>query len=156
MIWHKWLLGDALPKMSKYFDRLKNMALRGWDQFFPYVIIGVTSLKIFLSKSTWWIENNSTLMVIEWLSTKIVHIFIGWKNRTARGGVCFSIWKNLLQIFLSKYYLVKLFQEYHQSVKQLRSKQLAFNVVIITIVRIYTWQSFIALTSLLVSLKYLI
>ena len=33
---------------------------------------------------------------------------------------------------------------------------LAFNVVIINIVRIYTLQSFIALTSLLVSLKYLI
>ena len=33
---------------------------------------------------------------------------------------------------------------------------LSFNVVIITLVRIYTWQSFIALTFLLVSLKYLI
>ena len=51
-----------------------------WDETsFSYVNIGIT-IKIFLSKSTWSIENNSTLMVIEWPSTKIVHIFIGWKT----------------------------------------------------------------------------
>ena len=36
----------------------------GDEQFFSYVNIGIT-LKIFLSKSTWFIENNSTLMVIK-------------------------------------------------------------------------------------------
>ena len=51
---------------------------------FSYVIIGIT-LRIFLSKSTWSIENNSTLM-----STKIVHFFYWLKNMTARSGVCFS------------------------------------------------------------------
>ena len=29
-------LADALPKMSKYFNRLKNMATRGWDHLFLF------------------------------------------------------------------------------------------------------------------------
>ena len=66
-------------KCPNIFNRLKNMAARGWDQFFSYVNIWIT-LKIFLSKSYWSIENNSILMVFEWPSTKIVHIFIGWKT----------------------------------------------------------------------------
>ena len=82
-------------KFSNIFDR--NMAARGWDQFFSYVNIGITLKKIFLSKSTWPIENNSTLMVIEWPSTKIVHIFIGWKTWLQGVESVFLIWKNLLQ-----------------------------------------------------------
>ena len=52
--WKTWLPGDE-------------------TRCFSYVNIGIT-FKIFLSKSTWSIENNSTRMVIEWPSTKIVHI----------------------------------------------------------------------------------
>ena len=50
--------------------------------------------------------------------------FFWLKNMTASGGVCFSYMEKIATIFLSKYYLVKLFQEYHQLVKRLRSKQL--------------------------------
>ena len=58
-----------------------------------YVNIGI-HLKIFLSKSTWSIENNSTLIVIEWPSTKVVHIFIGWKTWLPGVESVFLIWKN--------------------------------------------------------------
>ena len=61
-------------------------------------------------------------MDIDWPSTKIVYIFNSWKTWLPGVESDFLIWKNLLQI-LPKYYLAKLFQEYHQSVKQLRSKQ---------------------------------
>ena len=56
---------------------------------------------------------------------------------------------DLRNLIFSRFFLIK-----QVTVKSF--PVLAFNVVIITLVRIYTGQSFIALTSLLVSLKYLI
>ena len=50
--------------------------------------------------------------------------FLSVKNMTARGGVCFSYMEKFATNHLVKILLVKFFREYHQSVKQLRSKQL--------------------------------
>ena len=56
IIWHKWSLGDTLPRLFKLYWSVKNMAARGQGQFFPlYVSIGKV-LKIFLSKSTGQME----------------------------------------------------------------------------------------------------
>ena len=89
-----------------------QICLIGWTTWppgdktiFSYLDIGIT-LKIFLSKSTMPIENNSKLMVIEWPSNKIVYIFIGWK--TWLPGVESVFLYGKIQIFLAKYYLVNL------------------------------------------------
>ena len=95
-IW-KWLginnhWATHCQKCPNIFDRLKNMAARGWDQLFSYVNIGIT-LKIFLLNSTWSIENNSTLMVMSDNLPRLLilsvekHDYQGWS-------LFFLYWKN--------------------------------------------------------------
>ena len=73
------IIGRSTAKNIQIFLIVEKHGRQWMRQVFFYVNIGIT-LKIFLSKSTWSIENHSTLMVIEWPSTKIVHIFNGWKT----------------------------------------------------------------------------
>ena len=100
------------------------MATRGRDQF------------LFLCKYRDNFKKSSChnqlgrLKIIQHLWSLSDHLprlftFLSVKKHDCQGwSLFFSYMEKFATNLLEKYYLVKLFQEYHQSVKQLRSKQL--------------------------------